>query len=130
MFVSLNLPLRLMLLINTNKTDDLISHKVKLPYADGDPEKVVDQIFKNNNKKEETRDTEAELKKARERIRRGKKANEVSDEEEDDDEVGPTDVKIELEGGTAEEEEKKEEEEGKKEDAESDDEPIKNKEVL
>lgn len=40
-FVSLNLPLRLLNLINANKTEDLISHKVVLPYASGKAEEVV-----------------------------------------------------------------------------------------
>jgi len=121
-FVSLNLPLRLMFLINTNKTEDLISHKVVLPYASGDPEKVVDQIFDNNNKKEEVRDTEQELKKARDRIKKGKKG-EVSDDEEEKSEVGPEDVEVDMEGGNEEQKEEKKEEESEEED-------LKNKEVL
>lgn len=44
-YVSLNLPLRLMFLINANKTTDLLTGKVTLPYASGEAEQVVSSIF-------------------------------------------------------------------------------------
>ena len=41
----------MLLLVNGNKTEDLITGKVKLPWSEGNPEKVVDTILGLNTEK-------------------------------------------------------------------------------
>lgn len=49
----------MLLLVNGNKTDDLLTGKVKLPWSEGDPQKVVDTIL-GLNKEEKPQTKKAE----------------------------------------------------------------------